>query len=71
MVPSGCLDDPRGLAVEEEEVVDPAVALLQGKLPYRDTEASAHIGLGRALNNSACCRQLRSMSIRALASRAR
>lgn len=43
---------------EEQEVVDPAVALLQGELPNRDAEAGADVGLGGVLDDPARSLQL-------------
>ena len=45
------LDHPGGLAVEEEQVVDPAVALLQGELPDSDAGPSCHVRLSGVLDH--------------------
>jgi hypothetical protein len=41
------LNDTAGLAIDEEEVVDPSMALLEDELPHRDPRARANVrGVG-------------------------
>ena len=51
-------DDPDGLAVEEQEVVDSAVPPLEHELPDRDPDPGADVGLVGLLDHPSGCHEL-------------
>ena len=49
---------PSRLAVDEEEVVDPAVAFLQDEFPNDDSQPGADVGLVGVLDDPVGCHEL-------------